>query len=137
MIRRESINTIHHFDDLWDKTIGVISGTSGESHARRMAPQTSKFCYFVDERTMLSALYQGKIDAIARGTIGNCYQAYKDTAVVVTGVCENSFEDIAFVTAKLDLAVTLNAFLDQLKDSGELSRLHWQWFSTELNVGND
>ena len=133
LIRKENCNAIHSLDHLKEKTIGVVTGTTGEQHARAHAPPTAKFRAFANEHTMLEALRSGGIAAIARGTIGNNYRAQKEPLFFVTGICKSDFEDVAFVTRDSNLTVLLDTFLDKLYQSGELDALHRQWFSSPLN----
>lgn len=69
-----------------DMRIGVVPGTTGEQYAHLRAKENNLpmnvFVQYPNETSLLKALKEEKIQAIARGTIGNQYQASLDQSLV-------------------------------------------------------
>lgn len=75
--------------------IGVVPGTTGEQYAyargKKAGLSTVNFIKYPSESELLPALKAGKIDAIARGEIGNEYQASLDKNYIT--IAKKSFNE--------------------------------------------
>lgn len=84
-------------------TIGVVPGTTGEFFAKKIASEKNipgnVFISYPNESELLKALRKGKIDAIARGEIGNDYQVSCHNELMT--IARRDFnESFAFALAK-------------------------------------
>ncbi len=129
LIRTIDQNYIVNIQDLSGKKIGIIPGTTGETNARKQAPEDAIFQEFADEKAMLNALQLGQIDAIARGTPGNSYQVQINQAFTITGIMPTD-EKVGFAVAPDNhvLLNKINAEILGLKSSGELNQIYQKWF---------
>jgi ABC-type amino acid transport substrate-binding protein len=79
--------------------IGVVPGTTGERYAMARAKEnglpSTVFVQYASESQLLPALLKGNIDAIARGSIGNEYQAEKNNNLI-TIAKKNYNEEFTF-----------------------------------------
>lgn len=110
--------------------IGVVPGTTGESYAHRSARENklpaSLFVQYESESELLPALMNGKIDAIARGEIGNQYQESRNNQVI-TIARKNFGENFSFAVnnANKPLLKKLNQALRQITRNGKISYSQW------------
>jgi ABC-type amino acid transport substrate-binding protein len=111
--------------------IGVVPGTTGEQYAHlrareaKLPPQV--FVQYPSESQLLPALLSGKIDAIARGEIGNEYQASMNKELVT--IAKKDFhEGFAFAVDKSNkrLIVKLNEAINIITDKCKLTYAQWQ-----------
>lgn len=110
--------------------IGVVPGTTGESFAHIRAEEAnlpnSVFVQYPSESALLPALRKGLIDAIARGEIGNEYQASLDPSFMT--IAKKDFkEGFAFsVDGKNKKLVTdLNAAILKITDNNKINYAAW------------
>lgn len=110
--------------------IGVVPGTTGELYAHLRAKENNVpsdiFVQYASESELLPALLHGKIDAIARGEIGNQYQAAKNKNLIV--IAKKSFgENFAFAidSSNKILAHNLNQAIRQITNNGKITYLQW------------
>ncbi len=110
--------------------IGVVPGTTGEQYAHFRASKSGLplyvFVQYESEAKLLPALKHQKIDAIARGEIGNDYQAMKNKDLV-TIAKENFNEGFSFALDKSNrtLGVQVNDAIKKLTDNGRISYSQW------------
>jgi ABC-type amino acid transport substrate-binding protein len=99
--------------------IGVVPDTTGEAHAKTLAKEhdisTEILLSFNSEAELLPALKAKKIDAIARGEIGNKLQSAKDPDyyTIITKDFGESFA-IAVDASNKQLLIYLNQTLEKL-----------------------
>jgi polar amino acid transport system substrate-binding protein len=129
LIRASESRRVRSISDLSGRVLGVLPGTTGETSARRRAPEDASFHTFDSEEEMLAALRAGTIDAIARGTLGNAHQARTHPDLAVTGI-EPADEWIGFATSPGDpaLCLRLDFHLRTMRARGRLAALHEKWF---------
>lgn len=110
--------------------IGVVPATTGERYARLRVKQhglsKSVLVRFASESELLPALLNGEIDAIARGTIGNDYQAAHDKRFI-TIARKNYGEGFAFAVDSSN--ETLHKDIDQaiavVTNKGKITYQEW------------
>jgi ABC-type amino acid transport substrate-binding protein len=111
-------------------TIGVVPGTTGENFARQIAKErgvpSSAFVSIPDEQKLIRALLDKKIDAIARGEIGNDYQVslHKQLLTIERRDFGEAFA-LAVNPHKPKLVADLNNAIDIVTHQGALSFKAW------------
>ena len=110
--------------------IGVVPGTTGErfAHLRAKAAglplEVFKTCN--GESALLPDLMSGKVDAIARGEIGNDYQAMINPGVVT--IDKYDFHE-GFVFAidgnNKQLVTAINHAIEDITDHGRITYSQW------------
>jgi len=110
--------------------IGVVPGTTGELYAQLRAKEnnlsSNVFVQYASESELLPALMKGKIDAIARGEIGNKYQESTNKKLIT--IAKKSFgENFAFAIDNSNkiLANTINQAIRQITNNGKITYLQW------------
>ena len=110
--------------------IGVVPGTTGALYARLRAKENNLssdvIVEYASESELLPALMNGKIDAIARGEIGNKYQESKNRKLIT--IAKKSFgENFAFAIDNSNklLASHLNKAIRQITNNGKITYLQW------------
>lgn len=112
------------------RKIGVVPGTTGAHYAYLRAKENkvplNVFVEYKSESELLPALLHGKIDAIARGEIGNNYQASKNNKLI-TIAKKNFGEHFAFAIDNTNqgLANNLNQAIRQITNKGKISYSQW------------
>lgn len=116
--------------DLADATIGVQSGTTGETYANENNPG-AEIKSFEDSDGLFSALEAGEIDAILQDLPVNAYRATQDTSVVVVETYPTG-EQYGFAVKKDNEAVLtfLNDGLASLRDNGAFNEIYGTYFAT-------
>ncbi len=108
--------------------IGVVPGTTGEFYAHLRAKEnrlpSNVFVQYASESELLPALLNGKVDAIARGEIGNKYQESKNKELVT--IAKKSFgEYFAFATSDNTLTDNLNRAIRKITNNGKITYSQW------------
>ena len=110
--------------------IGVVPGTTGELYAHLRAKEynlsSNVFVKYASESELLPALMTGKIDAIARGEIGNKYQESTNKKLIT--IAKKDFgENFAFAidSSNKILANNLNQAISQITNNGKITYLQW------------
>lgn len=110
--------------------IGVVPGTTGEKYAYQRGQQShlpmSNFVQYESEAQLLPALLSKKIDAIARGEIGNEYQELLDPNLVT--IAKQDFnEGFAFAvdSSNLELISALNQAILKITHHGQVTYHQW------------
>lgn len=113
-----------------NRKIGVVPGTTGELYAHLRAKENNLPCnIFVEyesESELLPALMNGKIDAIARGDIGNRYQESQNNKLIT--IAKKSFgETFAFAVNNTNqrLSNNLNQAIRQITNNGKITYSQW------------
>jgi ABC-type amino acid transport substrate-binding protein len=110
--------------------IGVVPGTTGEKYAYARAKENGLpltiFVQYASESQLLPALLNHKIDAIARGEIGNKYQASlnQDLVTIAKKKCDEGF---AFAVDKNNPRLTsaLNEAIREITNNGMITFDDW------------
>lgn len=122
-------SSVATLDDLAGKTIGVQSGTTGESYAKDNTPDGATVKSFPDAAALFAAISAGQIDAILQDLPVNSARADKDDSVKVVDKIPTG-EQYGFVVAKENTAVQkqLNEGLAAAKDDGTYDELYKKYF---------
>lgn len=110
--------------------IGILPGSSGEIFAEKIAHEInlpeSVFVRYPSESALLGALYSGKIDAFARGEVGNDYQAalHKD---LITIARRDFKETFTFALAKSNpkLVNVINNAILKITNQNKIQYSDW------------
>ena len=112
-------------------TIGIVGNTSGEIFAKKRLAQagvsTQVLKYFENEEKLLQALIAGDIHAVARGTVGNEFQASIDKRL--TTIAKHDFgEQAAFVLDPKNAALKthINAAIKRLTKDNSIGYDDWR-----------
>ena len=84
LVRADDAGDLVTLDDLAGETIGVQSGTTGETYAKENTPDGATIKSFEDADGLFAALTSGDIDAILQDFPVNAYRARRTTQFVVT-----------------------------------------------------
>jgi polar amino acid transport system substrate-binding protein len=125
---------VKSLDDLAGETIGVQTGTTGESYANENKPDGATVKAFPDAAALFAALNANDIAAILQDLPVNSDRATKDDAVTVVETFTTG-EEYGFVVAKdnTDLQGLLNDGLATVQEDGTYDELYEQYFP---NAGN-
>jgi ABC-type amino acid transport substrate-binding protein len=110
--------------------IGVVPGTTGEKYAYARAKENDLpmtiFVQYASESELLPALLNHKIDGIARGEIGNQYQASVDNNLI-TIAKKKCNEGFAFGVDKSNssLVLHLNQAIHDITTNGAITYDDW------------
>ena len=120
---------VEGLDDLTGATIGVQSGTTGESYAQENTPDGATIKSFPDAAALFAAISAGQIDAILQDLPVNSARADKDDTVKVVAKIPTG-EQYGFVVAKenTDVQAELNDGLAAVKDDGTYDALYEKYF---------
>jgi polar amino acid transport system substrate-binding protein len=121
-------------DDLTGETIGVQTGTTGESYAKEHTPEGATIKSFPDAAALFAAISADQIAAVFQDLPVNSDRATKDDSVKVVDTIPTG-EQYGFVVAKenADLQKEINAGLKTAKDDGTYDELYEKYFP---NAGN-
>lgn len=110
--------------------IGVVPGTTGEKYAHVQAEQNgvsqNVFVQYSSEAELLPALMRKQIDAIARGEIGNEYQAALHNQFI-TIAKKNFGEGFSFAVDKSNkmLINEVNHAIQKITNNGKITYSQW------------
>lgn len=116
-------------DDLDGQTIGVQSGTTGETYANENTPPGAEVRGYDGADALFGAIEAGDIDAILQDFPVNAYRATQDESLDV--VEEYPTEEVygfAVKKGNTGLLDALNAGLTEVRDSGEYDTLYEEYF---------
>jgi polar amino acid transport system substrate-binding protein len=121
-------------DDLAGKTIGVQTGTTGETYANENKPEGATVKAFPDASALFAALQADDIQAVLQDLPVNSDRATKDSKVEVVETFKTG-EQYGFVVAKdnTELQGEINAGLKAVTDDGTKDEIYQQYFP---NAGN-
>jgi len=116
-------------DDLAGETIGVQTGTTGESFANENTPDGATVKAFPDAAGLFAAINAGDIAAVLQDLPVNSDRADKDDTVKVVSTLPTG-EEYGFVVAKENTEVqgVLNDGLAAVRDSGTYDELFAKYF---------
>lgn len=110
--------------------IGVVPGTTGEQYAQLRAKNNGLspevLVQYESESQLLPALMSKKIDAIARGEIGNEYQAMQHKELIT--IAKQSFDEgFSFAIDKSNkiLGYQVNQAIKTITDNGKITYSQW------------
>jgi polar amino acid transport system substrate-binding protein len=119
---------ITSIEDLAGKTIGVQTGTTGETYANENKPEGATVKSFEDTTGLFGALESGDIDAILQDLPVNAGRVAEDDSVAVVETYETG-EEYGFAVAKgNELRDELNTALQAVRDDGTYDLLYAKYF---------
>lgn len=128
----KSDSGIAGLDDLTGATIGVQSGTTGESYANDNTPQGAEIKAFDGADALFAAIESEDIDAILQDFPVNAYRATQDDTVeVVEEFTTDEQYGFAIKKDNGDLLTMLNDGLDQVRSDGDYDSLYETYFGTQ------
>jgi polar amino acid transport system substrate-binding protein len=129
LVRAEDEETYATLEDLAGQTIGVQSGTTGETYANDNTPEGATIQSFEDSDGLFGAIAAGQIAAILQDFPVNAYRATQDDSLVVTETFPTG-EQYGFAVAKDNEGVLqlINDGLAELRDSGQFDEIFQQYF---------
>jgi polar amino acid transport system substrate-binding protein len=116
-------------DDLAGKTIGVQSGTTGESYAKDHTPDGATIKAYPDAAGLFGAINAGQIAAVLQDLPVNSDRATKDDTVKVVATIPTG-EKYGFAVAKenTDLKELLDEELKAVRADGTYDKLYEKYF---------
>ncbi|CAN5521336.1 basic amino acid ABC transporter substrate-binding protein [soil metagenome] len=116
-------------DDLDGKTIGVQSGTTGETYAKDNTPDGAEVKSFEGADALFAAIESGDIDAILQDFPVNAYRATQDDSVdVVEEYTTDEAYGFAVKKGNTELLDALNAGLTSVRDDGDYDTIYEEYF---------
>ncbi|CAN5532592.1 N/A [soil metagenome] len=124
-----SDSDVKSLDDLAGETIGVQTGTTGESYANENTPDGATVKAYPDAAGLFAAINAGQIAAILQDLPVNSDRATKDDTVKVVTTIPTG-EQYGFVVAKdnEDLQAKLDKELKAVRDDGTYDKLFEKYF---------
>lgn len=116
-------------DKLEGKTIGVQTGTTGETFANENKPEGATVKSYADTDGLFGALQSGEIDAVLQDLVVNAGRAQQDDSVEVVETYKTD-EEYGFAVEKgnTELLDELNGALSDLKDDGTYDAIYAKYF---------
>ncbi len=118
-------------DDLDGQTIGVQSGTTGETYAKDNTPPGAEVKSFDGADALFAAIESGDVKAILQDFPVNAYRATQDESVdVVEQYPTEEAYGFAVKKGNDSLLTALNDGLSTVRDGGEYDTLYEEYFGT-------
>jgi polar amino acid transport system substrate-binding protein len=129
LVKADNAEQFATLDDLAGQTIGVQSGTTGETYANDNKPDGATVQSFEDAAGLFGALESNTIQAVLQDFPVNAYRATQDDTVVVTQTFPTG-EQYGFAVAKgNDGVLTLiNDGLAALRSDGTFDEIFARYF---------
>jgi polar amino acid transport system substrate-binding protein len=130
LIRTGNASAYKQLADLKGKTIGVQSGTTGETYAKANKPAGATVKDFPGADDLFNALTSGDIEAVLQDFPVNKYRALKAPEQFAVTETFKTGEQYGFAVAKDNpkLVAALDAALAASRQSGEYARIYKAWF---------
>ncbi len=130
LVKADKAGELKDLPALKGKTIGVQSGTTGETYAKEHATD-STIKGFEDADGLFSAIEAGQIDAILQDLPVNAYRTTKDDSLKVVETYKTG-EQYGYAVAKdkTDVLSFVNAGLKALKDDGTFDTVYKKYFGS-------
>lgn len=120
-------------EDLSGKTIGVARASTQDTAVTKIAPQDAKIQRFDDDASAVQALLSGQVELIG---VSNVVATQIETAA--PGRFDQKIQlsqqvqGIAVRKGSSELLTAVNQFIEKVKASGELSKIHEKWLGSPL-----
>lgn len=128
---------IKTLEDLSGKTLGVMSGTTGELYAKDNAPEDVELKSFEDLGLQTQAIANGQVDAIIQDN-GPLLDYAKDNDKVQVTAEFDTGEAYGFAVKKDGndaLLKSINDTIAKVKSDGTYDTIYEQWFGTTPDQG--
>ena len=125
----ENEETFATLEDLAGETIGVQSGTTGETYANENKPDGATVQGFDDSSAMFLAMESGEVSALLQDLPVNGYRATQDDSFVVVETYPTD-EQYGFAASldNTDLIDQVNEQLTAMRDDGTYDEIYAEWF---------
>lgn len=124
---------ITSFDDLKNSKIGVMTGSTGESVARKKFPQ-AQIKTFDDIMDAVAAMKSGQLDAIISLYPAAVQVSKKNPELWrLPGLLNNEDTAIAVKKGNDELLAAVNTIISELKKDGTLAAMNKRWLKTDLS----
>lgn len=129
LVRAEDATTYTSLDDLAGQTIGVQTGTTGETYAQENTPEGATIKSYEGGEDLFLPLESGEIAAVLQDLPVNNYRATQDDKfVVVTSFPTGEQYGFAFALDNTGLQEAVNGALTTMKDDGTYDEIYATWF---------
>ncbi len=130
LIRAADKDRYKQLADLTGKTIGVQSGTTGETYAKTHTPARATVKDFPGADDLFNALTSGDIDAVLQDFPVNKYRALRAPEQFTVTETFKTGEQYGFAVAKdnPNLVAALDAALANARQSGDYEKIYKAWF---------
>jgi polar amino acid transport system substrate-binding protein len=130
LVKTDQATELASLDKLAGKTIGVQSGTTGETYANEHAKGAS-VKGFEDSDALFAAIESGSIDAILQDLPVNAYRTTKDKSLKVVETYKTG-EQYGFAVKQGNTAVLvfINDGLKALKANGTFDQIYTKYFGS-------
>jgi ABC-type amino acid transport substrate-binding protein len=131
MVRAEDEDELATLDDLEGRTIGVQTGTTGETYAEENTPDGATIRTYDEPAALFLGLTAGEIDAVLQDFPVNAHRATQDDAFAVTQRFETG-ESYGFAAAQdnEELIEAVNDRLEEARDDGTYDEIFEEWFGS-------
>ena len=119
--------------DLAGKTVGVARASTQDTAITAIAPEGTDIRRFDDDASAVQALLSGQVHAI--GASNTVIAQLEEVAPDRFGTkfdLSQQVQGIAVRPGSDELLAEINAFLDEVKESGTLNDIHVQWLGSPL-----
>jgi polar amino acid transport system substrate-binding protein len=129
LVLKENESKYGSLDKLDGQTIGVQTGTTGETYAKENKPDGAELKSFSQADEMFLALQSGDVAALLQDLPVNGYRATKNDEFVVVETYPTD-EQYGFLAEKGndELVDQLNDQLKKVKDDGTYDDIYKEWF---------
>ncbi|MCC7076800.1 MAG: transporter substrate-binding domain-containing protein, partial [Acidimicrobiia bacterium] len=119
-------------EDLAGQTIGVQTGTTGETYAKDHLPSGAEIKSFDTGEEIFAPLQAGEVAAVLQDYPVNAYRALQDDQVVVTQTFPTD-EQYGFAVRQdnSELLEALNGALETVRGNGTYDEIYATWFGEQ------
>ncbi len=130
LVRAADRDRYWRLSDLKGKTVGVQSGTTGETYAKANKPSGATVKDFPGADDLFNALASGDIDAVLQDYPVNKYRALKAPDQFAVTETFKTGEQYGFAVAKdnPNLVAALDSALANVRQSGDYDKTYKAWF---------
>ena len=130
LIRATDASKYKTLADLKGRKIGVQSGTTGETYAKKNAPQGTTVKDFPGAEDLFNALTASDIDAVLQDFPVNKHRALQAADKFAVTETFKTGEQYGFAMAKDNtrLVQAVDSALDQMRNSGAYDSIYKTWF---------
>lgn len=129
LVTKENETKYATLEDLAGQTIGVQSGTTGETYAQEHLPPGAELKSFDTGEEIFAPLAAGEVAAVLQDYPVNAYRALQDDQVVVTETFPTD-EQYGFAVRQdnSELLEALNGALADVRGDGTYDEIYATWF---------
>lgn len=131
LVRKADESAYSSIDELDERTIGVVAGSTGEAYAQANAPKGATIKPFPDASQLVPALDSKEIDAVLQDQSVSDYVAGKRADALAVAATFNTDDNygMAAATNAQQLVDAVNDQLDKLKSNKKYDQIYESWFA--------